>query len=36
LFSESLTTLEALGSPDAAIARRSLERIQDRLEGKGQ
>jgi len=34
LFAESLATLEALGSPDAAVARRSLERVRERLEGK--
>jgi tetratricopeptide (TPR) repeat protein len=34
LFAESLAMLEALDSPDAAIARRSLERVRGRLEGK--
>ena len=33
LFAESLATLEALGSPDAVVARRSLERVRERLEG---
>lgn len=33
LFATSLATLEALHSPDAAIARRSLERVRRRLEG---
>jgi len=32
LFAESLATLEALRSPDAAIARRSLERVRERLQ----
>ena len=32
LFAESLSTLEALRSPDAATARRSLERVRERLE----
>jgi hypothetical protein len=34
LFAESLATLEALHSPDAAVARRSLQRVRDRLERK--
>jgi len=34
LFAESLDTFEVLGSPNADIARRSLERVQERLEGK--
>ena len=29
LFSESLATFEALGSPDAEVARRSLERVRE-------
>jgi len=32
LFADSLATLEALGSPDAAIARRSLNRVRQRFE----
>ena len=31
LFAESISTLEALRSPDAAVARRSLERVRERL-----
>jgi hypothetical protein len=34
LFAESLVTFEALGSPNAEIALRSLERVRERLEGK--
>jgi tetratricopeptide (TPR) repeat protein len=34
LFAESLATLEALHSPDAAVARHSLQRVRDRLERK--
>jgi len=34
LFAESLSTFEALRSPDAATARRSLERVRERLRGK--
>ena len=32
LFAESLASLETLGSPDAAVARRSLDRVRERLD----